>query len=64
MNIIKMAEDQRKKEREQYENERYEEELWDDPEYRREMMAEQDYYEGNEWDYDWGDDDEPYWACE
>jgi hypothetical protein len=44
-------------ERYQYEKERYEEELMDDPEYRIEMMAEQS-------DYDWGDDDEPSWACE
>lgn len=52
------------KEREQYEKERYEDELMDDPEYRREMMAEQDYYEVDECDYDWGDYDEPSWACE
>jgi hypothetical protein len=61
MNIIKMAEDERKKEREQYEKERYEDELMDDPEYRYETRYD---YEANEWDYDWGDDDEPSWACE
>lgn len=33
----------------------------DDPEYRYETRYNN---EGNEWDYDWGDDDEPSWACE
>lgn len=47
-------------ERYQYEEEMHQEQLMDDPEYRREMMAEWEYNNPPEDAYDWGD--EPQWA--
>jgi len=61
MNIIKLAEDKRKEEEEEEERKEYEEYLWEnDPEYRREIIADKDYNNPPEWAYDWGV--EPSWA--